>query len=111
MAISPVAGMVYANQGMQAPATTQAEFQNRLDAQTAAAMVASQEEKAKVEEIRPTEESYLIDPENEHEKDKADQEQEEQSEEETEEEEEEKKEVKQLAPDEIEEDFLLDIKI
>lgn len=68
MAISPIAGMVYANQGMQAPATQQAEFQQRLDAQANAAMAASNEEKKEIEEIRPTEETLELDPENEQEK-------------------------------------------
>lgn len=74
MAISPVGGMIYANQNMQAPATQQAEFQQRLDAQNTAAMVASNEEKKEVEEIRPTEETYEMDPEREHEKEKNDEE-------------------------------------
>lgn len=74
MAITPVGGMIYANQGMQAPATQQAEFQQRLDAQNAAAMVASNEEQKEVEEIRPTEESYGLDPEKEHERQKNDEE-------------------------------------
>lgn len=66
MAITPVGGMIYANQNMQTPATQQAEFQQRLDAQSMAAMAASNQEKKEVEEIRPTEESYEIDPEKEH---------------------------------------------
>lgn len=74
MAISPIAGMVYANQGMQAPATQQAEFQQRLDAQAAAAMVASNEEKQEIEEVRPTEETLEMDPEKEHERQTADEE-------------------------------------
>lgn len=74
MAITPVGGMVYANQGMQAPATQQAEFQQRLDAQNSAAMVATNEEQKEIEEVRPTEESYEVDPEKEHEQQKHDEE-------------------------------------
>lgn len=70
MAISPVAGMIYANQGMQAPATQQAEFQQRLDAQANAAMATSNEEKKEIEEVRPTEETLELDPENDQEKEK-----------------------------------------
>ncbi len=74
MAITPVGGMVYANQNMQAPATKQADFQQRLEAQTSAAMVASNEEKKEIEEVRPTEETYELDPDREHEKEKSDEE-------------------------------------
>ncbi len=72
MPITPIGGMVYANQNMQVPATQQADFQQRLDAQANAAMVASNEEKKEIEEIRPTEETLEIDPEKEHEKHKND---------------------------------------
>ncbi len=74
MAISPVGGMLYANQNMQTPATKQAEFQQRVEAQTTTAMTASNEEKKEIEEIRPTEETYKVDPEKEHEKQKHDEE-------------------------------------
>ncbi len=74
MAISPVGGMLYANQNMQTPATKQAEFQQRLDAQTTVAMSESNEEQKQVKEVRPTEETYKIDPEKEHEQQKHDEE-------------------------------------
>ncbi len=73
MAISPIGGVVYANQNMQVPATQQAEFQQRIDAQATAAMAASNEEKKEIEEIRPTEETLELDPEKDHEKSKQDQ--------------------------------------
>ncbi len=74
MAISPIGGTVYANQNMQVPATQQAEFQQRLDAQATAAMAASNEEKIEIEEIRPTEETLKLDPEKEQEKHNQDEE-------------------------------------
>lgn len=74
MAISPVGGMIYANQNMQVQATKQADFQSRLEAQSLAATVASNEDKKEIEEIRPTEESYKLDPDRESEKEKHDEE-------------------------------------
>lgn len=74
MAISPVGGMIYANQNMQVQATKQADFQSRLEAQNLAATIASNEDQKEIEEIRPTEESYMVDPEKEHEKEKNDEE-------------------------------------
>ncbi len=74
MAISPVGGMLYANQNMQTPAAKQAEFQQRLDAQSAVAMTESNEEQKAIQEVRPTEETYKIDPEKEHEQQKHDEE-------------------------------------
>lgn len=103
MAISPIGGMIYANQNMQNPATQQAEFQQRLDAQSTAAMAASQEEKKEIEEVRPTEEALELDPEK-------DQEQQ-ASEEEDKGEESQEGEDEMLFARDDEEDHLLDIKI
>lgn len=105
MAISPIGGMVYANQNMQAPATQQADFQQRLDAQTNAAMVATNEQKKEIEEVRPTEETYELDPEKDQEEKKKNKEKSEKDEQELPEENEEKKSIQE------EEDHLLDIKI
>lgn len=74
MAISPVGGMIYANQNMQVQATKQADFQSRLEAQNLAATIASNEDKKEIEEIRPTEESHMLDPDRESEKNKHDEE-------------------------------------
>ncbi len=74
MAISPVGGVIYANQNMQVPASKQIDFQNRLDLQNVVAAELIKEKEKEVEEIRPTEESYKIDPENEHEKEKSEEE-------------------------------------
>ena len=68
MAIGPVAGMIYVNQNAPVAASVQSDFQSKLDMQMAMNAAASAEKKKEVEETRPTEESYRIDPENEHEK-------------------------------------------
>ena len=74
MAITPVGGMVYANQNVQAVATKQADFQSRLDAQNVAAAAAANDKDKEVREVRPTEETYKIDPEKEHQREKSDEE-------------------------------------
>ncbi len=72
MSISPISGIIYTNQNMQIPAAKQIEYQNKLDLQNVMAAEVLNEKEREVEEVRPTEESYKIDPENEHEKDKQD---------------------------------------
>ncbi len=52
-----------------------ADVQNRFDLQNLAAASLASDEKQEVSEVRPTEETYKIDPENEHEKQKGKQEQ------------------------------------
>lgn len=74
MAISPLGGAIYANQNMQVPASKQIDFQNRLDLQNVQAAEILNEKEKEIEEVRPAEESYKIDPENEHEKEKKDEE-------------------------------------
>lgn len=70
MAVSPVGAMIYTNQNMNAAAVKQTDFQNRLDMQNVAAMASSNEKNKEIEEVRPTEETYKIDPEKEHQKQK-----------------------------------------
>ena len=70
MAITPLGGVIYANQNMQIPASKQIDFQNKLDLQNVMAAEVLNEKEKEIEEVRPTEESYKIDPENEHEKEK-----------------------------------------
>lgn len=74
MAIGPIGGHIYANQNMQIQASKQTDFQSKLDMQNiqAAAMVNEKDEE--VQEVRPPEETYKIDPEHEHEKEKKEQE-------------------------------------
>ncbi|WP_024955058.1 hypothetical protein [Sulfurospirillum arcachonense] len=70
MAVSPIGGAIYTNQNMNAAAVKQTDFQNRIDMQNVAASAATNEKGKEVREIRPTEETYKIDPEKEHEKEK-----------------------------------------
>jgi len=70
MPVGPVGAMIYTNQNMNAAAVKQTDFQNRLDMQNVAAMASSNEKNKEIEEVRPTEETYKIDPEKEHQKEK-----------------------------------------
>lgn len=68
MAISPISNTIYVNQNTPAAASVQSDFQSKLDMQIAINAATAVQKKKEVEEIRPTEETYKIDPENEHEK-------------------------------------------
>ena len=68
MAIGPIGAINYANQAMPAQTKIQSNFQNRLDIQSSVAASIQEADKKEIEDIRPSEESYKIDPENEHEK-------------------------------------------
>lgn len=68
MAISPISNTIYVNQNTPVAASVQSDFQSKLDMQIAINAAAAVQKKKEVEEIRPTEETYKIDPENEHEK-------------------------------------------
>jgi len=74
MPVGPVGAVIYTNQNMNAAAVKQTDFQNRLDMQSTAAMASSNEKGKEVREIRPTEETYKIDPEKEHQKQKSEEE-------------------------------------
>jgi hypothetical protein len=74
MPVGPVGAVIYTNQNMNAAALKQTDFQNRLDMQNVAAISSSNDKSKEVREIRPTEETYKIDPEKEHQKQKSDEE-------------------------------------
>lgn len=74
MAVDGVGNMLYIHQNMHLQAGKQTEVQNRFDMQNLAAMEILKDEDNEVQEVRPTEESYKIDPEHEHEKEKSDEE-------------------------------------
>ncbi len=80
MAIGPIGAVAYANQATPAQTKLQSNFQNRLDVQSSAAMAMQDADKQEIQDVRPAEETYKIDPEHEHEKEKREQEQEEQEE-------------------------------
>ncbi len=75
MAVGPIGAIAYANQAMPAQTKMQANFQNRIDMQNEVATAIQDADKQEIEDIRPTEETYLIDPDREHEKDRSNQEQ------------------------------------
>ena len=75
MAVGAIGSVIYANQMMPAQAAKQMEYQNSVQMQSelAAAMAGGKDEE--VQEVRPAEETYKIDPENEHQKQRNDEEQ------------------------------------
>jgi hypothetical protein len=74
MAIGPIAAHIYVNQNMTAQSAKQNEFQNRLDMQNVVASQSANDKNKEIREVRPTEETYKIDPEKEHQKHKSDEE-------------------------------------
>lgn len=68
MPVSAIGSTIYVNQNMGVAASSQNDFQARLDAQNLAMLEATNKDKKEIEEIRPTEEVYKIDPEREHQK-------------------------------------------
>ena len=69
-AIGPVGSMIYTNQNVTAAATKQTAVQNRNEMQNVMANAITNEKDAVVKEVRPTEATYKIDPEKEHQKQK-----------------------------------------
>ncbi|MBN1839415.1 MAG: hypothetical protein JW802_05160 [Campylobacterales bacterium] len=82
MAVGPLGSVVYANQMMPAQAAKQMDYQNSVQMQNALAAAMQAEKEDTVQEVRPTEESYKIDPENEHERHKHEEEERERAQEE-----------------------------
>ena len=75
MAIGSIGAVAYANQAMPAQTKMQSNFQNRLDVQSGAATAIQDADKKEIEDVRPAEETYKIDPEHEHEKKRKEKEQ------------------------------------
>lgn len=73
MPVTPLGNTIYINQNMNVVANKQAEVQNRFDLQSLAAMALNEEKNEEVEQVRPTEETYKIDPQHQHEKSRSDQ--------------------------------------
>jgi len=69
-AIGPVGSMIYTNQNVTAAATKQTAVQNRNEMQSVMASAIANEKEEVVKEVRPAEETYKIDPEKEHQKQK-----------------------------------------
>jgi len=74
MAIGPVGNIIYSNQMMHVQASKQNDYQNSIQMQSVLATALQNEKDEEVQEVRPAEESYRIDPENEHERQKHDEE-------------------------------------
>lgn len=70
MPVGPVGSVIYANQMIPVQASKQTELQNALEMQSIVAAALQNEKEDEVQEIRPAEESYKIDPEKEHERQK-----------------------------------------
>ena len=75
MAVTPLGNTIFINQNVNMVSNKVADIQNRFDLQNLAAASLASDEKQEVSEVRPTEETYKIDPQNEHEKQKGRQEQ------------------------------------
>jgi regulator of protease activity HflC (stomatin/prohibitin superfamily) len=74
MEVTPTSNITHVHQNTLVASTKQADFQNRLDVQNNAIQESLKEKEKEVEEIRPTEETYRIDPEKEHERNHKEQE-------------------------------------
>ncbi len=79
MAVGPSGSLIYANQMMHIQASKEADYNSSAQMQQTLAAAMQNEKEEVVQEVRPAEESYKIDPENEHERQKSDEEQEEQA--------------------------------
>jgi hypothetical protein len=74
MAITQLHGILFANQNMQVVASKQIDLQGRVDFQNIAAAAAANAKSREIEETRPTEEGKGVDPDREHNKERADEE-------------------------------------
>ena len=72
--VGPIGNVIYANQMVTVQAGKQMDYLNSLQMQSALAEALQDEKEEVVKEVRPTEESYKIDPENEHERQRDDEE-------------------------------------
>ncbi|OPA74979.1 hypothetical protein BFG04_05765 [Campylobacter pinnipediorum subsp. pinnipediorum] len=76
MSITPAGNINFINQNAPVVSASTANTQARLDMQNTMAAELANETKDEIAELRPAEETYKIDPENQHEKQKNQQEQE-----------------------------------
>jgi len=71
MAVSPLTNIVFINQNMHVVAGVQTAQFNRYDLQNLAAQTLVNEKEKIVEEVRPVEGAYKVDPDREHERKRA----------------------------------------
>lgn len=74
MAITPIGNMVYVNQNAPTASVAQSQHMAKSEGQAFAAIQAFQDREKEVEEVRPTEESFKVDPDREHERERNEQE-------------------------------------
>lgn len=74
MAITQLHSILFVNQNMQIAASKQIDLQGRVDFQNIAAAAAANAKSREIEETRPAEEGKGIDPDREHNKERADEE-------------------------------------
>jgi hypothetical protein len=74
MAITQLHGILFANQNMQVAASKQIDLQGRVDFQNIAAAAAVNEKLREIEESKATKEGKGIDPDREHNRERADEE-------------------------------------
>lgn len=74
MAVGPIGNAIYVNQQTALVASEKNAVQNRFELQNLAAAASANEKEKEVAEVRPTEESHMIDPDREHTKEEAEQE-------------------------------------
>ena len=67
MPVGPIGNVIYANQMITVQAGKQMDYQNSVQMQSAIASALQNEKEEVIEEVRPAEETYKIDPEHEHE--------------------------------------------
>ncbi|HIP59024.1 MAG TPA: hypothetical protein EYH01_01185 [Campylobacterales bacterium] len=74
MAITQLHSILYTNQNMHIAASKQIDLQGRIDFQNIAAAAAANDKTREIAETRPTEEGKGIDPDREHNKERAEEE-------------------------------------
>lgn len=72
MAVTPLGNQIFINQNMSVASQAHAQHQQKVDFQAVLNIQEFQDEKKRVEEVRPIEEDEKIDPNREHEKQKGD---------------------------------------
>ncbi|MDR2639160.1 MAG: hypothetical protein LBC09_04920 [Helicobacteraceae bacterium] len=72
MSITPIGGVIYANQNAPAVSQVQQQAQSRTDFQAAVSGALAQEQRSAIEATRPAEANAEINPDREHEKEEED---------------------------------------
>ncbi|ATB70914.1 hypothetical protein SJPD1_2826 [Sulfurospirillum diekertiae] len=72
--VGAIGNVIYANQMVTVQAAKQMDYQNSVQMQSMIAEAMQNEKEEIVEDVRPAEETYKIDPENEHERQKSEEE-------------------------------------